>query len=1131
MMFSKFYSTALLLAVITLWFAFVPNVAAQQTLQAPVIIEENFNDCEFPAGWTTNLTGFSGAVWGVGIPDNTNSNGASIDGTCMVYFDDDASGNNTAPWTAQVTSPAFDGTGPAGSILLLEVDVHFRNWNGSDAFKILVSQNGSTNWVQVAVYQGQNYSGTNFDQYLPAKIDISAHAGNAMRVRFEYNDGGAWNWWAAFDNFKVSQAMLMEDFDDCALPAGWINYIDAGDFGWSFGNDVEWPYNLNGTCMAYFNDDAIGQDAAPSTVALLSPIIDATIYANIVLDVDVQFRAYQGSFFVIGVLYNGQVVPLRTFVGDNFEGYNYNNFGHVNLDLSAYRTTDLRLAFVYGDAGTWAWMVGIDNVKVSGWGQINDLCTSAIPVTVNGPCVQATNVNAIFEGPAAACVDSTRAGIWFSFVAPAGGAAAINSASDFNEVITVFSGNCNALTPIACTNRDEFGFTGERLRLTGLTAGQTYLVRVSGRVGSFGATMGNTCISVTSGGAAPPAPANDNCSGAVQLSLNGNCVSGNNRNATFETGEPLPSLNNRSRASIWYRFTAPAGGKVVINSGADFADVITVYSGNCGALTEVSATDLGHSLVVNGLTPGQTYRIQITGYFATVEGNVCMAITTPPTPPANDLCSGALTIPVDGACVAASNQGATITGPPTNLTVPFTGYTATTSGSTNFYNRPNQGASCTVSSVYVRYDVFTFTVTANGSYTITNSYPQMDGYLHVYANSFNPNNPCATYVAGNDDFNGITLSQVTVNLTAGITYYVVTSAYGANQSGQYSTAITTPVAGAQVLKTLENVVLNGVTTNCNVNPDAAIWFKFTAPASGKIYLTTDADFVHVVSVFAGVCGSLTELQCFSNPSRCGDPLLVTNLTPGQQYFIQVASASTPFGYNYGNICIGIKNAPYEPVKAKIRVLLQGAMQSNGLMTTALQQNNLIPTTNPYSEVPWNYAGNDCADEIPANAVDWVLVELRSATDMNQIVAQKAALLMNTGVVTDKGKDGVRFFGIQPNNSYYIVVRHRNHLAIMSSVAVPLPNLNPYDFSAGITYTMLGNSQTVALPDGSRAMFAGDMNADGVVSVADFNYYQSQSGQINQYLDADCNLDRTVTVADFNIYHPNASIIGIEQIRY
>lgn len=60
-----------------------------------------------------------------------------------------------------------------------------------------------------------------------------------------------------------------------------------------------------------------------------------------------------------------------------------------------------------------------------------------------------------------------------------------------------------------------------------------------------------------------------------------------------------------------------------------------------------------------------------------------------------------------------------------------------------------------------QYDVFSFVVDVTGSYTILNAYSEYyDGYLHIYANSFDPNNPCATYLAGNDDYNGIAVPRM-----------------------------------------------------------------------------------------------------------------------------------------------------------------------------------------------------------------------------------------------------------------------------------------------------------------------------------------------------------------------------------
>ena len=67
--------------------------------------------------------------------------------------------------------------------------------------------------------------------------------------------------------------------------------------------------------------------------------------------------------------------------------------------------------------------------------------------------------------------------------------------------------------------------------------------------------------------------------------------------------------------------------------------------------------------------------------------------------------------------------------------------------------------------------------------------------------------------------------------------------------------------------------------------------------------------------------------------------------------------------------------------------------------------------------------------------------------------------------------------------------------------------------------------------GKGLMFCGDINADGVITIADFNIYAQQSSAVNQYLSGDINLDKNVTIADYNAYAPNSSLIGVKAIRY
>jgi hypothetical protein len=62
------------------------------------------------------------------------------------------------------------------------------------------------------------------------------------------------------------------------------------------------------------------------------------------------------------------------------------------------------------------------------------------------------------------------------------------------------------------------------------------------------------------------------------------------------------------------------------------------------------------------------------------------------------------------------------------------------------------------------------------------------------------------------------------------------------------------------------------------------------------------------------------------------------------------------------------------------------------------------------------------------------VELRTAADGSGDNFTKSAFLRNDGVVLDRdGSDTLKFNA--PENDYFIVVKHRNHLSVMSDEAV------------------------------------------------------------------------------------------------
>lgn len=206
------------------------------------------------------------------------------------------------------------------------------------------------------------------------------------------------------------------------------------------------------------------------------------------------------------------------------------------------------------------------------------------------------------------------------------------------------------------------------------------------------------------------------------------------------------------------------------------------------------------------------------------------------------------------------------------------------------------------------------------------------------------------------------------------------------------------------------------------------------------------------------------------------------------------------------------------------------------MTNTLRDNDLLPLSQPFNGMPWNYNGVEVVtamSDIPTNTVDWVLLEMRDATDNAIIIEQKAAFLLNDGSIVDIDgeSNGVNFYNLQQGENYYVVVRSRNHLDVMSSSALQVQNgFFNYDFTTAATQAM-GVAQLVELAPNQFGLYSGDIDGNGVVSVTDFNDYTLQSAQLNQYLSADLNLDKNVTVADFNLYQPNASLIGAAAIRY
>jgi pimeloyl-ACP methyl ester carboxylesterase len=195
----------------------------------------------------------------------------------------------------------------------------------------------------------------------------------------------------------------------------------------------------------------------------------------------------------------------------------------------------------------------------------------------------------------------------------------------------------------------------------------------------------------------------------------------------------------------------------------------------------------------------------------------------------------------------------------------------------------------------------------------------------------------------------------------------------------------------------------------------------------------------------------------------------------------------------------------------LNVFLEGPFD-NGQMNTSLNSQGFIPLDQPYANTPWNYPGSEQVSVIPTGIVDWILVELRdavnaSSANVSSVIARKAVFINANGSIIDYRTLQYPRFNVNANQNLFVVVRHRNHLPVMSGFPVTgVDGLFQYDFTNDIFNIYGGINSVNTLPGNKFGMIAGDIDANGVIDSTDkTGLWESQSGQ-SGYLQADIDLD-------------------------
>jgi hypothetical protein len=139
------------------------------------------------------------------------------------------------------------------------------------------------------------------------------------------------------------------------------------------------------------------------------------------------------------------------------------------------------------------------------------------------------------------------------------------------------------------------------------------------------------------------------------------------------------------------------------------------------------------------------------------------------------------------------------------------------------------------------------------------------------------------------------------------------------------------------------------------------------------------------------------------------------------------------------------------------------------------------------------------------------MQLLETNDLASAAARSAFLHGDGRLVDVTADNGVRL-ECSPGH-YYLVAKHRNHLAAMSAEPVAFTNvLITYDFTTTPDRYYGGTNACVELEPGVWGMIAGDADGDGKITPVDRAIVTRQMGMTG-YLSGDLNLDGVVSSDD------------------
>ncbi|WP_299627074.1 hypothetical protein [uncultured Tenacibaculum sp.] len=215
------------------------------------------------------------------------------------------------------------------------------------------------------------------------------------------------------------------------------------------------------------------------------------------------------------------------------------------------------------------------------------------------------------------------------------------------------------------------------------------------------------------------------------------------------------------------------------------------------------------------------------------------------------------------------------------------------------------------------------------------------------------------------------------------------------------------------------------------------------------------------------------------------------------------------------------------IQLALKVYLQGAFLNPNTGEESLMRDDLrvlggvYGSTTPYSD---GATISDAIKEDDAGSnsmVDWIWVELRDADDTSIVIDQKSGVLQRDGDIVDVTDSNTPLSFDVPSDNYYIVIKHRNHLSIMTSSPISLSsNLTSLDLSSDTNMVLGGTNALVDMGSGIFAILSGDFDENGQIQNIDTNAIIQLLG-VSGYNKADLDMNGQVQNIDINnLLNPN-----------